>query len=158
ASPAVETAPAYSGPPDEEMDDVDEETMAREVEELNEMLQNVLDEDPEPGEYGHLRIEDDIEAPADDAPVFELGGDDSNKLTSDQGRQALHERLDQWVREGKNSFAPREVTDIVIRVNLADTKRWFYRQRDALIEAGVISEDESDEGFGKYDILRSPLS
>ncbi|MEU8544750.1 hypothetical protein AB0C52_32935 [Streptomyces sp. NPDC048717] len=157
-APAAPAAPAYSGPPDEEMDDVDPDTMAREVEELNEMLQNVLDEDPEPGEYDHLRIEDEIEPPADDAPVFALGGDDSDKLTSDQGRQALYERLDQWVREGKNSFAPREVTDIVIKVNLSDTKRWFYRQRDALIEAGVISEDESDEGFGKYDILRSPLS
>ncbi|MFD9289597.1 hypothetical protein ACFWBV_15165 [Streptomyces sp. NPDC060030] len=157
-APAAPAAPAYTGPPEEELDDVDEETMAREVEELNEMLQNVLDEDPEPGEYDHLRIEDDIEAPADDAPVLELGGDDSDKLTSDQGRQALYERLDEWVREGKNSFAPREVTDIVIRVGLTDTKRWFYRQRDALIEAGVISEDESDEGFGKYDILRSPLS
>ncbi|MCX5589566.1 hypothetical protein [Streptomyces erythrochromogenes] len=157
-APAAPAAPAYSGPPDEEMDDVDPETMALEVEELNEMLQHVLDEDPEPGEYDHLRIEDEIEPPADDAPVFELGGDDSDKLTSEQGRQALYERLDQWVREGKNSFAPRDVTDIVIKVNLGDTKRWFYRQRDALIEAGVISEDESDEGFGKYDILRSPLS
>ncbi|MFD8621435.1 hypothetical protein [Streptomyces sp. NPDC059513] len=157
-APAAPAAPAYSGPPDEEMDDVDPDTMAREVEELNEMLQNVLDEDPEPGEYDHLRIEDEIEAPADDAAVFELGGDDSDKLTSEQGRQALYERLDQWVREGKNSFAPREVTDIVLQVGLSDTKRWFYRQRDALIEAGVISEDESDEGYGKYDILRSPLS
>ncbi|MGW7440349.1 hypothetical protein [Streptomyces sp. NPDC054849] len=157
-APVAPAAPAYSGPPDEEMDDVDEETMAAEVEELNEMLKNVLDEDPEPGEYDHLRIEDEIEPPADDAPVFELGGDDSDKLTSEQGRQALYERLDQWVREGKNSFAPRDVTDIVIRVGLSDTKRWFYRQRDALLEAGVISEDESDEGFGKYDILRSPLS
>ncbi|MEW2373433.1 hypothetical protein AB0940_29280 [Streptomyces sp. NPDC006656] len=157
-APAAPTAPAYSGPPDEEMDDVDEETMAREVEELNEMLQNVLDEDPEPGAYDHLRIENEIEPPADDATVFELGGGDSDKITSEQGRQALYERLDQWVREGKNSFAPREVTDIVIKVNLSDTKRWFYRQRDALLEAGVISEDESDEGFGKYDILRSPLS
>ncbi|WP_331718946.1 hypothetical protein OHU23_40845 (plasmid) [Streptomyces virginiae] len=157
-APVAPAAPAYSGPPDEEMDGVDEETMAAEVEELNEMLKNVLDEDPEPGEYDHLRIEDEIEPPADDAPVFELGGDDSDKLTSEQGRQALYERLDQWVREGKNSFAPRDVTDIVIRVGLSDTKRWFYRQRDALLEAGVISEDESDEGFGKYDILRSPLS
>lgn len=157
-APVAPAAPAYSGPPEAEMDDVDEETMAREVEELNEMLQNVLDEDPEPGAYDHLRIEDEIEAPADDAPVFELGGDDSEKLTSDQGRQALYERLDQWVREGKNSFAPRDVTDILLRVGLSDTKRWFYRQRDALLEAGVISEDESDEGFGKYDILRSPLS
>ncbi|MEV8529200.1 hypothetical protein AB0451_34515 [Streptomyces sp. NPDC052000] len=159
AAPAVEAAPVYSGPPDiEEIEDVDEDTMAREVEELNEMLQNVLDEDPEPGEYDNLRIEDDPEPPADDAPVLDLGGDDEDKLTSEQGRQALYERLDQWVREGKNSFAPREVTDIVIKVNLSDTKRWFYRQRDALIEAGVISEDESDDGFGKYDILRSPLS
>ncbi|WP_331722622.1 hypothetical protein [Streptomyces sp. NBC_00122] len=157
-APVAPAAPAYSGPPDEEMDGVDPDTMAREVEELNEMLQNVLDEDPEPGEYDHLRIEDEIEPPADDAPVFELGSDDSDKLTSEQGRQALYERLDQWVREGKNSFAPRDVTDIVIRVGLSDTKRWFYRQRDALLEAGVISEDESDEGFGKYDILRSPLS
>jgi hypothetical protein len=157
-APVAPAAPAYSGPPDEEMDDVDEETMAREVEELNEMLQNVLDEDPEPGEYDHLRIEDEPEPPADDAPVFELGGNDGEKLSSEQGRQALYERLDQWVREGKNSFAPREVTDIILQVNLSDTKRWFYRQRDALIEAGVISEDESDEGFGKYDILRSPLS
>lgn len=157
-APVAPAAPAYSGPPEAEMDDVDEETMAREVEELNEMLQNVLDEDPEPGAYDHLRIEDEIEAPADDAPVFELGGDEGEKLTSDQGRQALYERLDQWVREGKNSFAPRDVTDILLRVGLSDTKRWFYRQRDALLEAGVISEDESDEGFGKYDILRSPLS
>ncbi|WP_037680703.1 hypothetical protein [Streptomyces griseus] len=158
ASPAA-AAPAYSGPPEEEMDDVDEDTIAREVEELNEMLQNVLDEDPEPGEYDHLRIEDEIEAPADDAPVLSLGGDDdADKLTSEQGRQELYKRLDTWVREGKLSFAPREVTDILLRVGLADTKRWFYRERDRLIERKVISEDESEEGFGHYDILRSPLS
>ncbi|WP_075694098.1 hypothetical protein [Streptomyces acidiscabies] len=158
ASPAA-AAPAYSGPPEEEMDDVDEDTIAREVEELNEMLQNVLDEDPEPGEYDHLRIEDEIEAPADDAPVLSLGGDDdTDKLTSEQGRQELYKRLDTWVREGKLSFAPREVTDILLRVGLADTKRWFYRERDRLIERKVISEDESEEGFGHYDILRSPLS
>ncbi|MFI1169302.1 hypothetical protein ACH4UM_38525 [Streptomyces sp. NPDC020801] len=157
ASPAP-AAPAYSGPPEEEMDDVDEDTIAREVEELNEMLQNVLDEDPEPGEYDHLRIEDEIEPPADDAPVLSLGGDDdADKLTSEQGRQELYKRLDQWVREGKLSFAPREVTDILLRVGLADTKRWFYRERDRLIDRKVISEDESDEGFGHYDILRSPL-
>lgn len=140
------------------MDDVDEDTMAAEVEELNEMLKNVLAEDPEPGEYDNLRIEDDIEPPADDAPVFSLGGpvDDADKLTGEQGRQELYERLDKWVREGKNSFAPRDVTDIYMKVNLADTKRWFYRERDRLIKDGVISEDESDEGFGLYDILRSP--
>ncbi|MFJ4329117.1 hypothetical protein ACIP3A_39240 [Streptomyces tricolor] len=160
ASPAVETSPAYSGPPDEEMDDVDEETMAREVEELNEMLQNVLDEDPEPGQYDHLRIEDDIEPPAEDAPVLMLGSpvDDADKLTPEQGRQELDARLDQFIREGKSSFAPRDVSDIYMRVNLGDTKRWFYRERDRLIKAGVISVDESDEGFGRYDILRSPLS
>ncbi|MEE6269150.1 hypothetical protein V2E29_26380 [Streptomyces diastatochromogenes] len=160
APAAVETTPAYSGPPDEEMDDVDEETMAREVEELTEMLQNVLEEDPEPGAYDHLRIEDEIEPPAEDAPVLSLGGavDDADKLTSEQGRQELYARLDKWVREGKNSFAPRDVTDILMRVGLSDTKRWFYRERDRLIEAGVISVDESDEGFGLYDILRSPLS
>ncbi|MFD4528401.1 hypothetical protein ACFWP7_31685 [Streptomyces sp. NPDC058470] len=160
-APAAEAVPASSGPPDiEEIEDVDQETMEREVEELNEMLQNVLEEDPEPGEYDHLRIEDEIEAPADDAPVLSLGGDadDADKLTSEQGRQELYQRLDTWVREGKLTFAPREVTDILLRVGLADTKRWFYRQRDILIEAGVISEDESDEGFGHYDILRSPLS
>ncbi|MFD9114626.1 hypothetical protein [Streptomyces bottropensis] len=158
ASPAP-AAPAYSGPPEEEMDDVDEDTIAREVEELTEMLQNVLDEDPEPGAYDHLRIEDEIEAPADDAPVLSLGGDDdADKLTSEQGRQELYKRLDTWVREGKLSFAPREVTDILLRVGLADTKRWFYRERDRLIERKVISEDESEEGFGHYDILRSPLS
>ncbi|MGW1596984.1 hypothetical protein [Streptomyces sp. NPDC002343] len=160
ASPAAETAPAYSGPPDEEMDDVDPETMAREVEELTEMLQNVLDEDPEPGQYDHLRIEDDIEPPAEDAPVLMLGSpvDDADKLTPEQGRQELHARLDKFIREGKNSFAPRDVSDIYMRVNLGDTKRWFYRERDRLMEAGVISVDESDEGFGRYDILRSPLS
>ncbi|MGA5363947.1 hypothetical protein [Streptomyces purpurascens] len=159
-TPAAEAAPAYAGPPEEEMDDVDEDTIAREVEELNEMLQNVLEEDPEPGEYDHLRIEDEIEPPADDAPVLSLGGDadDADKLTSEQGRQELYQRLDKWVREGKLSFAPREVTDILLRVGLADTKRWFYRERDRLIADGVISEDESDEGFGRYDLLRSPLS
>jgi hypothetical protein len=155
---AVPAAPAYSGPPDiEEIEDVDPDTMAREVEELNEMLQNVLDEDPEPGEYDHLRIEDEIEPPAEDIPVLTLGGD-VDRLTSEQGRQELYQRLDKWVREGRNSFAPRDVTDILMRVGLSDTKRWFYRERDRLIEAGVISVDESDEGFGLYDILRSPLS
>ncbi|MFF8910945.1 hypothetical protein [Streptomyces olivaceoviridis] len=160
ASPAVETSPAYSGPPDEEMDDVDEETMAAEVEELNEMLKNVLEEDPEPGQYDHLRIQDEIEPPAEDAPVLSLGGDvdDADKLSSEQGRQELYARLDTWVREGKNSFAPRDVTDILMRLGLSDSKRWFYRERDRLIKAEVISVDESDEGFGRYDILRSPLS
>ncbi|MFE1198485.1 hypothetical protein ACFW6E_38035 [Streptomyces olivaceoviridis] len=160
ASPAAETTPAYSGPPDEEMDDVDEETMAAEVEELNEMLKNVLDQDPEPGQYDHLRIQDEIEPPAEDTPVLNLGGDvdDADKLSSEQGRQELYARLDKWVREGKNSFAPRDVTDILMRLGLSDSKRWFYRERDRLIKAEVISVDESDEGFGRYDILRSPLS
>lgn len=160
ASPAVETAPAYSGPPDEEMDDVDPETMAREVEELTEMIKNVLEEDPEPGQYDHLRIEDDIEPPAEDTPVLMLGSpiDDADRLTPEQARQELYERLDKLVRDGKNSFAPRDVSDIWMKVNLSDGKRWFYRERDRLIKDEVISVDESDDGFGRYDILRSPLS
>ncbi|MCX4971248.1 hypothetical protein OHA98_42375 [Streptomyces sp. NBC_00654] len=147
-------------PPEiEEMDDVDEETMAREVEDLTEMMKLVLDEDPEPGEYQGLRLEDEIEAP-EDTPVLSLdfAVDDAERLTSAQGRDALYARLDEWVRSGKFSFAPREVTDLLMRIDLGDTKRWFYRERDRLIEAGVISEDETEEGFGQYDILRSPLS
>lgn len=164
ASPAAPDAPtAYD---DQELEDdvdveVDEDLIARETAELEDALAKILEEeDPEPGEYQDLAVEQEVAAPADDAPVLELGiaADDSDKLTSEQGRQVLYERLDQWVREGKLSFAPRELTDILLRLGLRDTKRWFYRERDRLIEAGVISEDDSEEGYGRYDLMRSPLA
>ncbi|WP_037905007.1 hypothetical protein [Actinacidiphila yeochonensis] len=165
ATPAASAAPdAPTAYDDQELEDdmdveVDEELIARETADLEDALAKILEDDPEPGEYEDLSVDKEVAPPADDAPVLELGGgDDTDQLTSEQGRVALYERLDQWVREGKLSFAPRELTDILLRLGLRDTKRWFYRERDRLIEAGVISEDDSEEGYGRYDLMRSPLA
>ncbi|GGZ22121.1 hypothetical protein GCM10010300_77320 [Streptomyces olivaceoviridis] len=160
ASPAVEASPAYSGPPDEEMDDVDEETMAAEVEELNEMLKNVLDEDPEPGQYDHLRIEDEIEPPAEDTPVFSLPSlvEEGDRMSPEECKSAIFARLDKWLREGKASFEPKELNDLWMRVDLEGQRSWWNRLRKQLLDDGVISKDDSDEGYGRYDLMRSPLS
>ncbi|MFF2123474.1 hypothetical protein ACFVXH_39720 [Kitasatospora sp. NPDC058184] len=151
------TPPAIQAPVIEDIDDVDDETMAKEIAELTEMLQQIADDDPEPGQYA-VGIEQEIEPPAPDAPTLDLTGGDDERLTTDQARQVLYERLDAWIRAGRFSFAPKDVADIMVRVDLRDSRRWFYRERDRLIADGVISEDESEAGFGCYDLLRSPLA
>ncbi|MDT0347548.1 hypothetical protein [Streptomyces litchfieldiae] len=138
-----------------------EEAMATEVEELEDMLQDVLDQDPEPGEYEGLTLDTAIPDPdEEEAPVLDLGHPtpEEDRLTSAQARDAVLARLDEWIRTGKQDFYPRELNDILLRVDIGDSRRWFYRLRDKLIADGFISEDEGDDGFGRYDILRSPLA
>ncbi|RMI39748.1 hypothetical protein [Streptomyces triticirhizae] len=172
APPAPPRAEAGGWPPDEtdhELDDEDaareveelEDAMATEVGELEDMLQDVLDADPEPGEYQGLTLETAVPDPdEEEAPVLDLGHPTppEERLTTDQARDAIHQRLDGWLRGGKQDFYPRELNDILLRVDIGDSRRWFYRLRDRLITDGVISEDESDDGFGRYDIHRSPLT
>ena len=136
--------------------------MGDELQDLHDMLQDALDEDPEPGEYQGLTLQTEIPDPdEDDTPILDLGHPtaEEDRLTSTEARDAILQRLDEWIRNGKAEFYPRELNDIVLRVaDLKDTKRWFYRLRDKLVADGVISADESEDGFGRYDILRSPLA
>lgn len=146
----------------EEDDDMDvdvEELIAKETEALDEELQKILADDPEPGAYEDLDVEQEIEAPTDDAPVFGLPGlvADDERLNPDDCRQAIFARLDKWVREGKDSFQPKELNDLWMSVDLAGQRSWWNRLKDQLLDDAVIAKDESEDGYGSYDLLRSPL-
>ncbi|MFL4953319.1 hypothetical protein ACJ6WE_40015 [Streptomyces sp. MMS24-I31] len=168
ASQPAEAAPASEHGTDDEDEDeamaLDaeevEELIRKETEDLDDELQKILDSDPEPGAYDHLSVEQEIEAPADDAPVFNLPGacEDEDKLSSDDARDAIFAQLDKWVREGKDSFQPKELNHIWMRVDLEEPRSWWNRLRTKLLKDGVISKDESEEGYGSYDLIRSPLA
>ncbi|MFE7614331.1 hypothetical protein [Streptomyces sp. NPDC057496] len=165
AAPAAPAAPAseYDADADDDEEDqdveVDEEMLAKETEELDEALQKILAEDPEPGAYDHLSVETEIEPPAKEAPVFQLPGlvDDKEKLSPEDTRTAIFARLDSWVREGKNSFEPKELNDLWMRVDKKGARDWWNRLKKQLLDDGVIAKDESEEGYGSYDLIRSPL-
>lgn len=156
-------ASPYDNSGDEEDDgmdiEVDEDLLAKETEELDEELRQILDADPEPGVYDHLSVENEIEAPADDAPVFQLPGAvaDEDKLSPEDTKAAIFARLDFWVREGKDSFEPKELNDLWMRVNKKGARDWWNRLKKQLLDDGVIAKDESEEGYGSYDLIRSPL-
>lgn len=161
ASPApADPASEYDADESEEDEDVevDEELLAKETEELDEALQKILAEDPEPGAYDHLDVETEIEAPSG-AQVFELPGlvDEAARLSPEDTRSAIFARMDEWVRNGKVSFEPKELNDLWMRVDLDGQRSWWNRLKAQLLEDGVISKDESDDGYGSYDLIRSPL-
>ncbi|MEU3226788.1 hypothetical protein ABZ695_27010 [Streptomyces sp. NPDC006976] len=164
AAPAADTASEYDADDeyeeDEDMDiEVDPDLLAKETEDLDEELRQILAADPEPGAYDHLNVETDIEAPADNAPLFQLPGAvaDEEKLSPEDTRAAIFARLDSWVREGKDSFEPKELNDLWMRVNKKGPRDWWNRLKKQLLDDGVISKDESEEGYGSYDLIRSPL-
>lgn len=145
---------------DDDMDiEVDPELLAKETEDLDEELRQILAADPEPGAYNHLSVEAEIEAPADDSPVFELPGlvADDAKLSPEDTRSAIFARLDSWVREGKGSFEPKELNDLWMRVDLKGSRDWWNRLKTQLLDDGVIAKDDSEDGYGSYDLIRSPL-
>jgi hypothetical protein len=163
AAPPVDTASEYDGDEHEEDDDmdieVDADLLAKETEDLDEELRQILAADPEPGAYDHLNVEDEIEPPTGDAPVFSLPGlvPDGDRLSAEDTRAAIFARLDSWVREGKGNFEPKELSDLWMRVDLAGQRSWWNRLRAELLEDGVIAKDESEDGYGSYDLIRSPL-
>lgn len=136
-----------------------EEMIRKETEDLDDALQQILSSDPEPGAYDHLRVEQEIEAPSDDAPVFSLPGvvEDDDKMSPEDCRSAILAELDKWIREGKDSFEPKELNHLWMRVDLAEPRSWWNRLRTKLLADGVISKDESEDGYGSYDLIRSPL-
>ncbi|WP_327180339.1 hypothetical protein OG599_34715 (plasmid) [Streptomyces sp. NBC_01335] len=160
---SADPSSAYDSDADEEDDDmdieVDEDLLAKETEELDDALRQILAEDPEPGEYTDLDAESEIEAPAADAPVFSLPGlvGDAEKLSPEATRDAIFARLDSWVREGKSSFEPKELNDLWMRVDKKGARDWWNRLKKQLLDDGVIAKDDSEEGYGSYDLIRSPL-
>ncbi|MFF7199170.1 hypothetical protein ACIOC1_34175 [Streptomyces sp. NPDC088197] len=165
--PTMGTASQYSATQageyeeDDDMDiEVDEELLAKETEDLDEELRRILtEEDPEPGEYQDLDVDQEVAAPADDSPVFELPGlvADTQRMSPDACRDAILARLDQWHREGKDGFEPKELNDLWMAVDLAGQRSWWNRLKAQLLDDGVISKDDSEDGYGRYDLLRSPL-
>jgi hypothetical protein len=135
--------------------DMDEDEVRREVEELTDMFEQITAMDPEPGEYPGVDLNTEIPDRAPGEPELSLAGDDqAGRLTTDQARDALYARLDEWASQGRPAFRPAELADIWGRVNRGDGRRWFYRVRDDLMSAGVIAESEE---FGEYILVRSPL-
>ncbi|MEU6680931.1 hypothetical protein [Streptomyces sp. NPDC046925] len=161
AAPAGTTVSEDDADADEEDEDVeiDPDLLAKETENLDEELRQILAADPEPGAYDHLDVESEIEAPPGDAPVFSLPDlvDDKEKLSPDDTRAAIFARLDSWVREGKDSFEPKELNDLWMRVDKKGARDWWNRLKKQLLDDGVIAKDTSDEGYGSYDLIRSPL-
>ncbi|WP_031522626.1 hypothetical protein [Streptomyces sp. NRRL F-5123] len=162
--PTVGTASQHTDTGEEEDDDmdieVDEDLLAKETEDLDEELRRILaEEDPEPGEYEDLDIDQEVAPPADDSPVFELPGlvADTQRMAPDACRDAILARLDQWYREGKDNFEPKELNDLWMAVDLAGQRSWWNRLKAQLLDDGVISKDDSEDGYGRYDLLRSPL-
>jgi hypothetical protein len=178
AIPAQPTAPAPAGESEDDPDweqhqntehdlededddgedvEVDEEMLAKETEEMLEMLEDLLSQDPEPGEYDGLTIEQEITPPADDAPTFSLPSpaEDGQQLSPEEGRQAILQRLHDWYTGGKASFEPKEVSDLWLRVALKGPRAWWNRLRTELLETGVIEDSET---YGEYDIVRDPLA
>ncbi|MCL7382195.1 hypothetical protein [Streptomyces sp. 35G-GA-8] len=155
----TDPASAYDDSEYEEDEDVeiDEELLAKETEDMMEEIQSILDSDPEPGVTQHLTVEAEIEAPADDAPTFQLPSPaaDDDKLSQDACRQAILQRLHEWFANGKSSFEPKEVSDLWLRVSLKTPRNWWNRLRTELLESGVIEDSET---YGEYDIVRDPLT
>ncbi|MFG2668841.1 hypothetical protein ACGFY6_31965 [Streptomyces sp. NPDC048387] len=162
AAPAGDPASEYDADDEYEEDEdveIDPDLLAKETEDLDEELRKILEADPEPGAYDHLSVETEIEAPADDAPVFQLPGAvaDEEKLSPEDTKAAIFARLDSWVREGKDNFEPKELNDLWMRVNKKGARDWWNRLKKQLLDDGVIAKDESEEGYGSYDLIRSPL-
>ncbi|UZK58314.1 hypothetical protein NEH16_33330 [Streptomyces drozdowiczii] len=44
-----------------------------------------------------------------------------------------------------------------MRVNKKGARDWWNRLKKQLLDDGVIAKDESEEGYGSYDLIRSPL-
>ncbi|MGW2331667.1 hypothetical protein ACWC5C_38785 [Streptomyces sp. NPDC001700] len=167
AAPAAEADPGseYDDDQYEEDDDVaievDEELLAKETEELDDALRQILEqEDPEPGAYQGLTVEQEIEAPADDAPVFSLPGlvAEEERMSPEDTKAAIFARLDEWVRNGKSSFEPKELNDLWMKVDLTGQRSWWNRLKGQLLDDGVIAKDDSEDGYGSYDLIRSPLT
>ncbi|MFI0915301.1 hypothetical protein [Streptomyces abikoensis] len=142
---------------DEEEVEVSEEVIQKETEELLEMLEELLQQDPEPGAYEGLSVEEEITAPADDAPLFELPPpvDENEQFSQEECRAAILNRLHEWFTTGKASFEPKELSDLWLRVALKTPRNWWNRLRSELLESGVI--EDSDE-YGQYDLVRDPLA
>ena len=137
--------------------EVDEEALAREVEDLMDGITELLQNEPERGEYDHLRLEDPIPAPEEDQPTLELTRDEAEGgLSTDDAQTAIYEQLDAWIRQGRPHFRPTELSDIWSTVALKDPRRWFYRVLNKLKADGYVSDD--DGGQGDWDILRSPIA
>lgn len=137
--------------------EVDEETIARETEEIVTQFEELLRQDPEPGAYPDLTAETEIPPPADDAPTFALPtpAAEGDQLPTEQVRDLILGRLSEWFRSGKSSFAPKEVSDLWLRAALDDPRAWWNRLRKRLLSNGVI---EDSEEYGEYDIVRDPLA
>ncbi|MFF2927174.1 hypothetical protein ACFVTP_33020 [Streptomyces celluloflavus] len=149
---------AKDDPDDDEEDvEVDEEMLAKETEEMLEMLQDLLEQDPEPGDYGDLTIEQEFPPPADDAPTLSLPSpvEASEQFTPEEGRAAILQRLHEWFASGKASFEPKELSDLWLRVALKTPRNWWNRLRSDLLEAGILEDSET---YGEYDIVRDPLT
>ncbi|MGW2393940.1 hypothetical protein ACWCYK_31280 [Streptomyces lydicamycinicus] len=142
---------------DEEDVEVDEEMLAQETEEMLAMLEDLLNEDPEPGAYEGLTIEQEITPPAEDAPTFALPSpvEEGQQLSPEDGRAAILTRLHEWFANGKPSFEPKELSDLWLRVALKAPRNWWNRLRSELLETGVIEDSET---YGEYDIVRDPLA
>lgn len=159
-TPTIATAPPAAGtvagddadgvPDWEEIPDMPEAERA-EFEELAAMLSELEAMNPEPdAPYANATLDTPIQI-NEGEPVMTF--DTEPKVSVEEARARLDRQLHDWLTSGKTSFRPAELAELIEQVGRG--RRWFYRERDRLVEAGIIAADE--EEFGAYLILRSPL-
>lgn len=144
--------PAVDQPQFEELDMTDED-VAREVSDLYAWLGDIASMDPEPkADYPGTGLEEELpDGDPDTTLTFPTpGGADRDRV-----RAELENQLDSWARDGVTSFTPNDLKHIWLQLG-SGGRRWFYRQRDKLLEAGVIAEPDDADRAGEYDLLRSP--
>jgi hypothetical protein len=68
------------------------------------------------------------------------------KATPEQARLTLQAQLDEWRRDGRLEFAPRDLYDLRLRV--ARERSWLHAQLDRLMAEGQIAR--VDEGRYRF--------
>ncbi|MFC9916341.1 hypothetical protein [Streptomyces sp. NPDC127197] len=150
-TPETDSVPVV--PEDEEIEDVTEEQVAKEVADLREMFSRPEFQDPEGGFEG-LRLEDPMEnADPEGALTFGATNED-DALSRDDARDLIFEQLDNWLRQGRTEFTPSDLSEIWLKVD-GDGRSWWNRLKNKLLEREIIAQSETYAG---YMILRSPLT
>lgn len=104
-------------------------------------------------EYDDAEDRLDQEGPGASDITLDFGDSaDDSTVTPEEARRRLDTQLDTWLRGGKDTFSPVELTPL--RKKLGRGRRWFFHQRDRLVADGVIAEGDA---VGEYQIIRSPF-
>lgn len=173
---AVQTDAAGNEDADDDEDEISEEELrammtekdldelAEAAEEVDEALARARREAIDEAIGGDEDVDDDFddgpadfnEEPKDLDLDLDFGDDEDEeggKASPEAAKKALYDQLQQWLDDGKTSFAPKDLYGLLDRLHRG--RRWFYHVRDELLDAGVIAEGDD---IGEYDIVSSPLA